>query len=214
MEEGGGLDLPAVNKRLTAWHAGGCKRTTGVADFHRALGEGSEYFETLRPRVQATWNKLIAAILASDGCSDATPEMRREFQARQLGRPRGRHALLELMPLPSRSSGAWIFRNEAAAIPWMESRRTYRQRWQHERECMLMQLIVKYQPIAVVMYGATYQASWNRIARGCLRKAGRDSPALHVGTYAGTSYFSLPHPRFTALAAWECVGERVRRARR
>jgi hypothetical protein len=115
-EEGGGNTLNEIQERLSLWERRGKRELEDIADYHIALGD-KRYF-THPFAIQSTWNKLIRMVLAVQQ-EPQTTDMVRTYQREKLGRLDGDTCLLELLPLPSRSTGEWIYGNSSTSeICW------------------------------------------------------------------------------------------------
>lgn len=102
MEEGGGGSLAEITRRLTKWHNQGRGALLDLMPQH-ADGDLSN-FASGPAKLQATWSQLIRVVLAIEG-KPADKEAVRLYQQTQLGRFGGDTCLIELMPLPSPSTG-------------------------------------------------------------------------------------------------------------
>jgi hypothetical protein len=114
LEEGSTGTMDEIASRLNVWHARGRPELDDLVGFHEQTGLGSRYFGT-RPRLQATWGRLIRVLLAAQGIAP-TREQVRQFQATELGRIGGRNSLMELFPLPACSTGHWPYSDSCQAL--------------------------------------------------------------------------------------------------
>jgi hypothetical protein len=160
MEEGGGNTLEEISRRVEAWDERGRKELEDVADFHRAIGI-NHLFDN-RPKLQPTWNKLIRIILSADGQPCNTDTIR-TYQKNRLGTLDGDTCLLELLPLPSPNTSAWLYR-ENSTLPYLIDRAAYRAQVSDLRVAHLQDRLSHHHPEAVVFYGLHYQAYWEQIA--------------------------------------------------
>ncbi len=160
MEEGGGNSFTEVAKRLNAWADRGRCELEDLAEYHAAIG--ITYLFNDRPKLQPTWNKLIRILLSSHGQTPATEQVR-EYQRASLGRLDGDTCLLELLPLPSPSTGHWLYARHSR-LPYLANRKTYRQVCLAPRISHLQRRIIEYKPRAVVFYGFSYREHWRAIA--------------------------------------------------
>lgn len=160
MEEGGGSSIDELIRRLNAWD-----RTDELADlvaYHRKIHvDGKDWFKE-RPPIQSTWGKLArVALAAAERPTDA--ESVRQYQRDELGRRGGKTALIELLPLPARSTRQWPYGN--VGNPLLASREGYRNAFLSIRISAIRERIVCHRPSAVVFYGMGYRQHWESIAQ-------------------------------------------------
>ena len=162
MEEGGGNSFTEVDRRLSIWNGRGGKELEDVAGYHIELGM-PEFFSEV-PKLQTTWNKLIRILLSAEG-QDPTTDQVRDYQKSSLGRSHGDTCLLELLPLPSPSTGHWMYATHSA-LPYLSNRDTYRGRLSESRADHIRQRIQENAPGVVVFYSLNqeYQHWWRYIA--------------------------------------------------
>ena len=149
MEEGGGSGLDEVEARLRSWDARGRPDLDDLYEFHRAA-RLMKWFTSDAP-LQRTWNQLMRAVLVAEGRNAEKPA-RAAYQRMRLGRRDGETALLELLPLPSKNVGSWIY-GSIAALPQLRSRDTYMSSTRPIRLAALRRKIDEHSPHAVVFYG-------------------------------------------------------------
>lgn len=188
MEEGGGDDLDDIARRLTAWDRRGRRELEDVAEYHRAI-EITDLFEGA-VRLQPTWNRLIRIVLTAEN-RPVNSEIIREYQRTTLGRAAGDTCLLELLPLPSPSTQAWLYHGQQA-LPYLASRETYREQVASLRVTTLKARVARYQPKAVIFYGQQYHAYWSEIADH--PDWVRASTGFQHAEHAGTLFVSCKHP--------------------
>ena len=149
MEEAGGGDdnLRAAEIR----NGGGLRRgapAAGITKHH----EG-------RRVIQRTWRGMCVIMLKLAGrATDA--ESIRAYQAESLGRSGGETLLVELMPIPKPSVGAWEY---AELLPQFGSREEYYQRVKPRRLAYLQGLIRENRPRMVVGYGKGYWVEYQAL---------------------------------------------------
>ena len=93
---------------------------------------------------------LIRSILAYHGASANRVDIKR-YQAKHLGRTDGETLLLDLMPLPSPSTGTWPY--SMSGIPNLETRNSYKKTFLPKRIEFLRGLMESYRPPVAVAYG-------------------------------------------------------------
>jgi len=176
MEEGGG-SFQDVEKRLFVWDRHGRPELEDLALFHNEIGYG-HFFEKQpnlpkTPKLQPTWNKLIRILLSAEGrlLSDKEDEARtervREYQRISLARALGQNCLIELLPLPSRSTKPkdWMYA-EHSALGYCADREVYKAYFMPLRAKHIKERIAQYRPQVVVFYGigVEYSYWWKQIA--------------------------------------------------
>lgn len=160
MEEGGGNSIADISRRLGAWNMRGRKELEDIAEYHRAIGVDNRFDDN--PKLQPTWNKLIRIVLTANGQSCDTERIC-DYQKRTLGAIDGDTCLLELLPLPSPNTNAWLYRDNSS-LPYLTDRDTYRSYTTCFRVAHLQERLSRFQPTAVVFYGLRYQVYWERIS--------------------------------------------------
>lgn len=187
MEEGGGSSFTEVAKRLNAWDNRGRRELEDVSEYHNAIG--ITYLFNDRPTLQSTWNKLIRILLSSDGQTPTTEQVR-EYQRASLGRLDGDTCLLELLPLPSPSTGSWLYAQHSR-LSYLADRGTYKQACLALRIAHLQRRIMEYEPRAVVFYSISYREHWKAIAGVNLV---RESDGVYTGRNRSTLFVMTRHP--------------------
>jgi hypothetical protein len=158
MEEGGDNDIVRIAKNLARWDAKGRPEVDSFPTH-----PDSPWFRQ-GASIQKTWQYLIRATLALSG-KPKEAEHIRDYQIHSLGRKDGETALLELMPLPSKSLADWVYK-DYSRLPFLQSREAY---WEHcvETRCRLLRArALEFRPKAVVFYSTSpnYLAFWHKIA--------------------------------------------------
>ena len=187
MEEGGGNSFTEVAKRLNAWADRGRRELEDVAEYHNAIG--ITYLFNDRPKLQPTWNKLIRILLSSNSQTPTTEQVR-EYQRASLGRVGRDTCLLELLPLPSPSTGRWLYAQHSR-LPYLADRETYKQACLALRTAHLRKRINEHKPRAVVFYSFTYQEHWQAIAGVDLLQ---ESNGVYTGRNRSTLFIMTKHP--------------------
>jgi hypothetical protein len=192
MEEGGGDSFDNVNKRLSVWNADGRPELEDVAKFHHALGLGKFFKES--PKLQPTWNKLIRILLSAKGQENVQTEQVREYQRSLLGRvSEEENCLIELLPLPSRSTHDWIYVNHSK-LSCLKDRDKYKECYMHKRAKHIQERIDQYKPRVVVFYSTTkeYLEQWKQIAEAPFTFD--HTKKLYVARRNGTLFVITDHP--------------------
>jgi hypothetical protein len=187
MEEGGGNALAEVNQRLEVWAQRGRKQTDDLVEFHKAIGVTS-YFAPVKPPLQKTWKQLIRVLHGLEN-HPLTDEAIRQTQRSAFGRSSGTSCLLELLPLPSPSTGHWLY-GDYSHLPELKSRETYRASLAPQRSEMLHNLIAQHQPRIVLFYGLQYMKYWQDVA----------GIEFQLEQFAGfsTAFVQIKHTHFVA----------------
>jgi hypothetical protein len=193
MEEGGGNSFAEISKRLSVWKTLGKGELVDVADFHVRLGIPEHFTEPVK--LQPTWNKISRIVLSAEG-QKITLDAVRAYQKKHLGRVEENTCLLELLPLPSPSTRAWLYARHSS-LPSLRDRETYRNStipWRIEH---LRQRIEEYRPRAVVFYGVTYEEHWKKIANLDFRP--HEPFGFLVANSRDTTYIIAKHPVATGV---------------
>lgn len=204
MEEGGGNSLKEVHDRLRAWNRRGRKRIEDAAAFHIRIKMDNLFLKADGggPTIQGTWRKLILVVLACRGNENLgnrqlMKEAVREFQRTTFGRKTSCIAALELFPLPSPNRESWNYgcgqgvpKRRWTRLPYLRTRPIYEKSVIDDRTKLLKQLIARYNPKCVVLYGKAFRQHWGRLAD-------HEFMPNEDGTLIGngpTKYLLLPHP--------------------
>jgi len=98
--------------------------------------------------------------------------------------------LLELLPLPSPSTGEWLY-DYFNDISYLKNRDAYKRVILRPRISALKECIDKYKPKVVVFYSFGYREYWRRIASVEFEK---QKVGFEVGTNRETSFVITKHP--------------------
>lgn len=191
MEEGlgrGGVD--EVRRRLQTWKERGKRELEDLAEWH--LAAGYDRFFTGRASLQPTWNPLMRILLSAEGES-ITLAVLRNYQKERLGRYGGESCLLELFPLPSPSTGHWLY-GKHSHLPELAGRERYYETIAPERVRHLHSRILVHRPRAVIFYStnARYRRWWKKIARTEFEQVGKQP--LYRGKKGTTHFIICRHP--------------------
>lgn len=160
MEEGGGDTFEAIAKQLEVWNRWGRKELLDVAEFAREMDMTRWYGDS--PKLQPTWKHLMRVALTAEG-QPSDKEAMRQYQKSIWGTERGNSCLLELLPLPAPSIASWLYK-DISTLPYLSSRKTYREYVVGSRIAHLRDRVNQHQPKAVVLYGTGYDSYWKQIA--------------------------------------------------
>lgn len=148
------------------------------------------WFEEGAP-TQATYRRIIYIYLYLKNGTEPTLEDVRQFQIKELGRSHANHALLELMPLPSKSirQKDWIYTEHN--VIGLSSRKEYLKTYKPERVKELNSLIQKHKPKVVLFYSLSYIKDWESIVGTPLDEI--IPKRLYTKKNDNTLYVVVPH---------------------
>lgn len=189
MEEAGGNTIYEVVNRLSAWDKRGRQITEDLVDYHRSIGI-TKHFQSSNATIQHTWGKLIRSTLVGFS-QNVSKETIQNYQATHWGRMNGNNCLLELLPLPARSSSDWNY-SAYSSLPMLSSRKNYKSWLIKSRSTRLRELIERNRPKIVVFYGLVYEEFWFNIVGD---QNSWTSSAFGKHTCIKNTFFvSSPHP--------------------
>jgi hypothetical protein len=161
-------------------------------------------------RTQPTYRKLIYVLLFLRTGKEPTIEVIREYQIHTFGRKGSDHAVLELMPLPCRSTrkGDWIYGE--LGIDGLSSRKEYLAAYKPMRIELLRSLIQKHTPKLVIFYSLTYLKDWEQIGGAPLTEL--TPRRLFMAKSNGTKFAVMPHSAAKGLSNhdWRGIAEAIR----
>lgn len=117
------------------------------------------------------------------GTAPTDADTLRRLQAREFGASDGPVALLELLPLPSRSKTSWIYAPLMRDIPMLESRARYEATLRPRRIRQLRSLIAEHSLQVLVCYGMSERTAWEAVVGGQLneQRIGKHRCLMHMG---------------------------------
>jgi len=159
MEEGYNEDNEVLLDRFAATAH---KQTCDIYDDLKVDPGHVYWFENGAP-IQPTYRRLIEMMLYAENKTHPDKEEIRQFQIKKLGRKQSNHALLELMPLPSKSIAEkhWLYAD--SGIDGLSSRKDYLETYKSERIEALRNLIQEHKPKYVICYSLSYQEDWQQL---------------------------------------------------
>lgn len=185
MEEGGGDILQLVNNKIDSFYNNHYSQESLIDNYHfqincvgRPCNEEAIKFLGPRPnnqpvRLQMYWSKKIRILLGINGLETTTNSIRL-FQTEHWGRIHNldytyRHAVVELLPLPSPSRGEWQYLNwtehfTGVYCPFLQTRQVYYNHIMASRVEMLISKINEYKPRLIILSGAQNDIEYNLIA--------------------------------------------------
>ena len=188
MEEGGGNTFDRVVKRLNTWQKLGKEELVDIYDFHLGITY-PEYF-TDPVKLQRTWMQYARIVLASKGQA-ADVDHIRTYQRDVLGRKTSETCLLELLPLPSPSTGVWNY-NLWSNLAYLGNRKSYLKYCIPWRCKHIHSRIRRHHPMLVVFFGKGYLRFWQQIAGNDV--GFRDVDNFLIGKFSGTIFIIAKHP--------------------
>lgn len=206
MEEAGGEAEEDVARQLEIWDGWGREELLDVAEYAREMGITRWHRE--RPSLQRTWKHLIRVALTAEG-KPVTVETMREFQKKEIGTRGGDTCLLELLPLPSPSVGAWRY-DRMSALPYLRTRKAYTEHIVEARISHFRDRVLQHQPKAVVFYGLVYDRYWRKVAG--VRSWEMSPEGIRYAFENHTLFVSAAHPvaRGATNQDFTDIGELIR----
>lgn len=188
MEEGGGNKPDDIARQLDIWDKHGRQELLDVAEYACEMNITRWYGD--RPKLQPTWKHLIRIFLTAEG-QPVDADTMRQYQKNVWGTIDGNTCLLELLPLPAPNIGSWLYR-EISSLPYLASRKTYREYVVSSRIAHLQDRIMQYHPKAVIFYGSGYDSYWKRVAG--IDSWEKTSEGVGFGMSNYTLFISSKHP--------------------
>jgi hypothetical protein len=191
MEEGGGRDFAEIAARLASWDRYGRQELGSLG--HWGDGPPHPFFRE-RPRLQRTWAALIRLALSLQG-EPVTTDAVRAFQRDRLGRAGGDNCLLELLPLPARSTRDWLY-GAYSTLPALRTRESYLTRYAPDRARHLRNRVAEHQPEVVIFYSVNgwYHQWWEVIAGAPLPFIQLDGWKFALARSGPTTFAVVAHP--------------------
>jgi hypothetical protein len=204
MEEGYNAETEDLYKRFKASEN---KQICDVADLKIDPGSYS-LFENGAP-LNRTYKRLIQMMLYAETKKHPDKEALRDFQINQLGRSDSNNAILELMPLPSKSIDPkdWLYAE--TGIDGLSSRKDYLETYKDERIEALRSLIEQYKPKYVICYSLSYQKDWQKLTDKPFIEV--NPRRLYLAKDGGTTIAITPHSVAQGLSnrVWEGIIEEL-----
>lgn len=169
------------------------------------------WFEENAP-TQPTYRPLIFIHRYLQTGTEPTLEEVREYQIKKFGRKSADHAVLELMPLPSKSikESDWLYAD--SGVEGLGSRKEYLATYKPQRVRELHVLIQKHKPKLVLFYSRGYLQDWQQIAGVPFEEV--TSKKLHIAKDHDTLYAMVPHATSFGMSKndWRAIAEQIRNA--
>lgn len=167
------------------------------------------WFEENAP-TQPTYRPLIFIHRYLQTGTEPTLEEIRQYQIKQFGRKNADHAVLELMPLPSKSikESDWLYAN--SDVEGLRTRKEYLATYKPQRVRELHTLIQTHKPKLVLFYSRSYLPDWQQIAGIPFEEV--IPKKLHIAKNHGTVYAVVPHATSFGMSKndWRTIAERIR----
>jgi len=157
----------------------------------------ARWFEDDAP-TQATYRRLIYLLLYLRTGKEPTLEEIRDFQIKQFGRKTSDHAVLELMPLPAKSTKESDWTYGSSEVEGLESRKAYLEQYSPERIVKLRHMIREFNPKLVLFYSRTYLPYWEKVALDTFQEVLPGK--LSVVPDEKTTYAVIPHSTSIGLS--------------
>lgn len=210
MEEGLG-DEKTLEKRFLRTNN---KRVVDIQDDIKGITDHEIWFsENLR--IQPTWSKLIRILLVLNSEEGDDREKIREFQKNCFARKDSNHCILELMPLPCKSTKDkdWVY-HKLCDIPYLKTREEYFDRIMPKRIDLFEKLLKEENnPQTVIFYSFTYKNKWEEIIGCSFQITSRNNDNyIYFHDSAKTKYFVIPHPtaRGYTNGDWNEIAGKIR----
>jgi len=166
------------------------KQVIDISDDMKNCPDHMKWFQKGAP-TQKTYRALISVLLYIRNNKEATLEEIREYQIEKFGRLHADHAILELMPLPSKSIRPedWLY--EDVDVAGLTSRSIYLEMYKPERVEALHKLIQEHKPKLVIFFSRTYADDWKKIAQTEFDDV--IEKKLSIAKDHRTTYAMIPH---------------------
>lgn len=161
-EEGGGKKIEENYKRIQTWNHIGRTTTVDLIHYHLSLGFSEKQLSAIQP----TWTKLIQILLELESDITITKENRRFYQREKFGRTTCNNCLMELMPMASRSTKLWLWKEIFQDYFEFSDRKKYFSQISPKRRSKLSELIKIHSPKLVLFYSSQkdYIEQWGAIS--------------------------------------------------
>ncbi|MDW3118601.1 MAG: hypothetical protein R8G60_13100 [Roseovarius pacificus] len=213
MEERGGNSLQDIQTRIGTWTERGRRVLEDCAEYHQAIGVEQLFTPPVRV-AQPTWDWLMRAQLMSEGMAHGSAASK-AMQGERWLRSGSKTCAIELLPLPSPSTGVWHY-NQFSNDPVLRNRKSYKAAMLPIRIAAIQSAIDKYKPRNVVFYGKGYDAHWKQI----MGVDFVEDEGLRTAQSDDTLFISAMHPTAPIkgtgkkIAYWEKIGARMAGAER
>jgi hypothetical protein len=171
--------------------------------------KGHMHFFKENAPTQKTYRPLIYIRLFLQTGKEPTLEEIREYQIKKFGRKISDHAVLELMPLPSKSilKKDWLYGN--TEILGLSSRKEYLSTYVPQRVLKLKELIKKHKPKLVLFYSKMYLDYWQQVADIPLEEVIKNK--LYIAKNHDTIYAVVPHATSFGMfkSDWKKISEKL-----
>jgi len=205
MEEGCSDDLSLLQARFQET-AG--QNTCDIYEDMQMEPSHTAWFED-GAQIQSTYRRLIEMMIYAETNTFPDKEEIRAFQIDKLGRKNSNNALLELMPLPSKSVAKkdWLYTE--SGIDGLSSRKNYLEKYKSERVDALRKLIQKHKPKYVICYSLSYQEDWQQLTDAPFIEV--NPRLLYLARDSDTTFAITPHSVAQGLSNkdWQMIIEEL-----
>jgi hypothetical protein len=203
MEEGIGADEPFPLERFIS------TKDKVVTDIRDNTSPDHQRWFKLNAPTQNTYRPLIYILMYLRLRRMPKIQDVRMYQFCEFGLANNTHALLELMPLPSRSVKAedWLY--SEVPLEGLKTRKEYLKKYKPARTEALKALIEKHQPKLVLFYSRSYLNDWQHIIPEPLNEI--IPGKLHMVKCQNTTYAVTAHPtsRGMKTSDWEEIASKI-----
>lgn len=193
IEEGGDNSVEEIEARIAAWYSAGQPELRDPRGYGPDPDTSTSPWFRLHPKSQSTWRQLIRMALVAQNLPTSLDDIK-AYQRDRLGRADSAICLLELLPLPSRSTKEWIY--HTSGVVELQSRTAYVLRYTRDRAMHIKQRVQQHAPRAVVFYSTTfwYRIWWELIAGVRLTRDKIAGRIIYHAETPSTTFVVVKHP--------------------
>ena len=215
VEEGGVTDLKDVDKRIESWLQFNSE-VIDIKKHHIRIGQGHQFVG--KAKLSRTWANLIRLRMGFDGKRNVDKEDVREIQKNDFGHSDSDNLLIELFPLPAKTSkqAHWMYQS-ISEIPFLSNRKTYEDALVESRVAFITNKVKTHRPKFVVFYALNKREYWNKIIGEQFKDKKNAVSVRGVDIYLvkkfDTTFVLTPHPNgirkknFDNNLFWQEVGK-------
>lgn len=192
MEEGFNGSLNDLEDRFQRTHG---KKVIDIQDDMIGVDDHTKWFSP-NSNIQQTWGKLILVLLFQRNGDIVSKETIKQYQRNNFGRLTSDHCILELLPLPSRSTNKKDWMYEQFHIEYLKDRRTYLHEIVPRRLTLFRKLLLQYNPKIVIFFSLSYLDYWKILINEDLQKNG----LIYQTRNVSPNFFVIPHPTAYGLS--------------
>lgn len=179
-----------------------------IFDDMREHPDHMRWFKENAP-TQATYRKLIYLLLFLRLGKEPSIGDIREYQINSFGRKSSNHAVLELMPLPSKTIDKKDWRYGDLGIEELSTRKKYLTEFKSDRVELFRSLVEEHKPKLVIFYSLGYIKDWQKIAETPFTEI--IPKKLSIAQRDGTTFVVVPHSvaRGHSDEVWKTIAEGI-----